>query len=112
MKHNQTKPTFTPGPWTADVHDCSFCEAYVRSADFGLIAKTGARDKDVDDNQKYSLSQEQQIAWDIDQANAALIAAAPEMYEAIGRIVDECTDLNFEQLCLLKDVLRKARGES
>jgi hypothetical protein len=40
-----------------------------------------------------------------------LIAAAPEMLAALETIVNGCLDLSFDQLCLAKDAIRKARGE-
>ena len=42
--------------------------------------------------------------------DAALISSAPEMLEVLGIICDQCLDLTFDQLCLVKDVIRKANG--
>ena len=45
-------------------------------------------------------------------ANAALIAAAPEMYEALEFSKREFHDLYFENCCeYIESVLKKARGE-
>ena len=38
--------------------------------------------------------------------------AAPELLEALETICDQVTDLTFEQLCLVKNAIRKARGGS
>jgi hypothetical protein len=84
---NKTK--FTKGPWMVQHRDNTFLKTIV-----------------TEDRENFK------SIGDCTDENAALISAAPDMFEAIGRIVDECTDLNFEQLCLLKSVLRKARGES
>lgn len=96
----QTKPTFTPGPWTVAKAD----------ADVPLFDVRLKGNESTDDTLVCLMYEPGPKGQQ--RANAALIAAAPDMFEAIGRIVDECTDLNFEQLCLLKDVLRKARAES
>ena len=46
------------------------------------------------------------------EANAALIAAAPEMYEALEFSKKEFHDLYFENCCeYIESVLKKARGE-
>ena len=45
-------------------------------------------------------------------ANAALIAAAPEMYEALEFSKRKFHDLYFENCCeYIESVLKKARGE-
>ena len=45
------------------------------------------------------------------EADLALIAAAPEMLEAL-ELVCENIHLSFDELCAVKNALRKARGES
>jgi hypothetical protein len=45
-------------------------------------------------------------------ANAHLIASAPDLLSALETICDECTDLSFDHLCLIKNAVRKANGES
>lgn len=47
------------------------------------------------------------------QANqiANLLSAAPDMLEAIETVVNKELNLSFESLCILKDAIRKARGE-
>lgn len=46
------------------------------------------------------------------QANelARLIAAAPDLLEAIVTVVNKELGLSFDALCILKDAIRKARG--
>jgi hypothetical protein len=43
--------------------------------------------------------------------DAALIAASPEMLRVLEIICDECLDLTFDQLCLVKSAIRKAKGQ-
>lgn len=46
------------------------------------------------------------------EANANLIAAAPELYEALSELIDHCDDANpWMDLSDAKDALAKARGE-
>lgn len=44
-----------------------------------------------------------------DKANAHLIAAAPIMFDALVKLCNDA-DLTFEQLCMVKDAIRKAKG--
>lgn len=80
----------TPGPWKSNPYVHSMIHGFAVYSDKSCV------DKIADDIKR--------------EADARLIAAAPEMLEALGRIVDECTDLTFEQLCLAKDAIRKATG--
>lgn len=45
-------------------------------------------------------------------ANAHLIAAAPEMYEALNNIINDCSGFMDEYLEPAIEALAKARGES
>jgi len=86
-----SEPKFTPGPWRAGK---SIYQSQAR-----VVAEKGGRVADV-------------FAYEEDQAhaNAALIAAAPEMYELLQKMY------YFDELltCRIPDVgevLEKARGE-
>lgn len=46
------------------------------------------------------------------ETHATLIAAAPCMLEAIETVVNKELGLSFDALCILKDAIRKARGET
>lgn len=51
------------------------------------------------------------------EANAALIAAAPEMYEALADIAENCGNHGCSETCAEADckiceILKKARGEA
>ena len=86
MKH-------TKGPWFKDGH-------FIRQVDdSGLIAELYIS-PNSNDGRNQSLTD-----------NARLIAAAPEMLEALEAICDSCLSLSFDELCLIKNAIRKARGE-
>ena len=70
-------------PWSVRTHDVTFCCAYVYNSSGGLICKTGALEKGVDENNKWSLTPDQKRLWAQDQADIHFIAAAPEMYDAL-----------------------------
>ena len=85
MKH-------TKGPWFKDGH-------FIRQVDdSGLIAELYIS-PNSNDGRNQSLTD-----------NARLIAAAPEMLEALEAICDSCLSLSFDELCLIKNAIRKARG--
>jgi hypothetical protein len=79
----------TPGPWTYDNG--------VLKSKRGSIAVL-VIPKNVTNNESER------------EANANLIASAPELLEALETICDEVTDLTFDQLCMVKNAIRKARG--
>lgn len=87
-----TEPKFTPGPWRKSFTtvDCGRGR---------YINQIWWKHKDVAEA----------------EANAALIAAAPEMYTELARIEDiledseDCGEISLDRI---KTVLRKARGES
>lgn len=96
-----SEPKFTPGPWRAGK---SIYQSQAR-----VVAEKGGRVADV-------------FAYEEDQAhaNAALIAAAPEMYEMLKNICEGCANNrvmfaeNVEgdcSACKISDLLKKARGE-
>lgn len=88
---------FTPGPWQVGK---SIYQSQAR-----VVAEKGGRVADV-------------FAYEEDQAhaNAALIAAAPEMYEALADIAENCGNHGCSETCAEADckiceILKKARGE-
>ncbi len=62
-------------------------------------------------NRKHSSLEESVAIITGTKANADLISASPDMLEALETICDQVTDLNFDQLCLVKNAIRKARGK-
>lgn len=83
------EPTFTPGPW----NNCDGETIETKKARICIIAPLNLTQEESD-------------------ANAALIAAAPEMYEAIEFSKRKFHDLYFENCCeYIESVLKKARGE-
>ena len=95
--------SFTPGPWAVDYIDgenCIYWELYAIPDDWALadIHGTGGKMNDA--------------------ANAALIAAAPELYAALENIVDGYSLVDFGvyteeggYIAQARAVLAKARGE-
>jgi hypothetical protein len=71
------KPNWTPGPWTADITDPSDVVVWASpdpKQNDELIANIGRRVQPV------------HVAFDCDAANAHLIAAAPDMAEALALV--------------------------
>ena len=84
-----SEPTFTPGPW----NNCDGETIETRKARICIIAPLNLTQEESD-------------------ANAALIAAAPEMYEALEFSKRKFHDLRFKNCCeYIESVLKKARGE-
>ena len=80
---------FTPGTW----NNCDGETIETKKARICIIAPLNLTQEESD-------------------ANAALIAAAPEMYEALEFSKKEFHDLYFENCCeYIESVLKKARGE-
>lgn len=90
-----SEPTFTPGPWGWCMPDEVFPAVFCNE-NGNIIADL----YDAKNNQRQMV------------ANAALIAAAPEMYEALEFSKREFHDLHLEKYCeYIEIVLKKARGE-
>lgn len=100
----------SPGPWSADVKiDKRFCPA------------TG---KPVEDSRSAWISSTATgfsictvMPWPELEANANLIAAAPEMLDALEKLRSEYIDNHFraewlENYSAIEAVINKARGES
>lgn len=111
-----TKPSFTPGPWRRK-----------KSANYGnaIEGKTTRRHFDGDEGWRivatYQEACDSQIAADQDanwEANGNLIAAAPELYDALEDLVSDIeTDGGVDTsvwpiLDAAKAALAKARGET
>jgi hypothetical protein len=90
---------WTPGPWTAHVPNSAENLPFVLTSDGG------------DPLQPETLSEPNQV-----EANARLIAAAPELYEALAEFVaylDAGTGtLSHELEYAMRDALAKARGDA
>ena len=96
---------FTPGPW--QTIDMSWEYSVIIDEDAARIAQVFIRDEvDEETQDKFE---------EIKDANANLIAAAPDMYEALK---ESCLDCLLEQdkdlcdSCYIGKALRKARGET
>lgn len=96
-----SEPKFTPGPWNVAGFDSRFNEERY----FGIDTPRGQMIVEsfgeCDFNRK---------------ANAALIAAAPEMYEALADIAETCGNRGCSETCAeagckICEILKKARGE-
>lgn len=92
------KPKFTPGPWRAGLS--------IYKSQAIVVADKGGQIADV-----FAYEEEQA------KANAALIAAAPEMYEALADIAENCGNRGCSETCAEADckiceILKKARGEA
>ncbi len=98
-----TKPKRTPGPWTIPTPSMGFSAIHGPNGEliFGLAAGS-AEEKRPDD---------------VCDANARLIAAAPELYEAAARALEEMCRTTAPRTSFtdavdaLDAALSKARGE-
>ena len=96
---------FTPGPWKAI--NMSWEYSVIIDEDAARIAQVFIRDEvDEETQDKFE---------EIKDANANLIAAAPDLYEALETTCEYCigkeaTDCPCER-CITGKALRKARGE-
>jgi len=88
-----SEPKFTPGPWRVGK---SIYQSQAR-----VVAEKGGRVADV-----FAYEEDQ------DHANAALIAAAPEMYELLDELDKATTAAEIDALYTrIPALLKKARGE-
>lgn len=100
---------FTPGPWRTVRPSDNPTKLYVRDCG-GLIAEGPFP--------SHYEGQDERFAKEVDQyeANARLIAAAPELYEALDQILDDMGNDGLSCCQAAKDqaraALAKARGET
>ena len=101
------EPKFTKGPWTIE-HDREFDECVV-------YANREEERVDICEVSTYVTVSNDDNCIDVDQiiANANLIAAAPDMYEALILMCNDCTYKSAYEcrVCPTDKALRKARGE-
>ena len=102
-----SKPKFTKGPW--QTINTSWEYSVIIDEDAARIAQVFIRDEvDEETQDKFE---------EIKDANANLIAAAPDMYEALECACDKyCIGYEGDSLvkcedCIIHKALRKARGE-
>ena len=91
-----SEPKFTKGPWTSSLMD-------YHSEDPTVIAISGS-----DNNNVCEI-----LDGSVEDADLALILAAPDMYEALEVFCSYCfgcTD-NECKICIYGQALRKAKGE-
>jgi hypothetical protein len=87
---------FTPGPWTLDA--TRYRDGY------------GTRQNVLDAQGRVVLSVPSDRAFATTEANARLITAAPELYEALTELEDHSM-LNREENEMARAALAKARGQ-
>lgn len=90
MSESETR--FTPGPWTTEPHGNT--TAFYSGASHGLNGRHGLRLMNLDDGDRNF------------DANAQLIAAAPDLYAALARYVEHYGD----PLKVARAALAKADG--
>ena len=94
-----TEPKFTKGPWLIKMNKTFYGEEFI-----GIY----------DTQDRLTASAYMHIA------NANLIAAAPDMYEALKELCNDCPNADLKDIfngatckgCPIDNALRKARGEA
>ena len=86
----------TPGPWTADVVRFNSYTLRIIKAGTDWIAHV------------HTQSTESDIPRDV--SNARLIAAAPELLEALEGYISDCTNDECERCIKARSVIAKVRG--
>ena len=105
-----TEPKFTPGPWRANFED--YTKPYVAILNEDNVVIAQIPDGEVIRGDTTILGIENI------EANVDLIAAAPDMYEALECACDKyCIGYAGDSLvkredCVINKALRKARGEA
>ena len=101
-----SEPKFTPGPWYLDYED--------EIMDISIWSK-GKKDENGEDTIIMNIGEVCMVCGDIseeDIANANLISAAPDMYEALKEACLDCDCSNNKlcEGCHINKALRRARG--
>ena len=93
-----TERKWTPGPWVADTTDPSDVVIWCANEEF--VANVGG-----------GRVQPASVAFDADAHNAHLIAAAPDLYEALEACKVFCDSDGMVNGVNVRAALAKARGE-
>lgn len=111
------KEKFTPGPWSIGRSDCSgpgrISQGNEYSNDADVIChmpnpKTSYTEATFTESPKLQIDQKQ---ISLNEANAHLIAAAPEMYDALEYMDKLWVKMGNKPLVVVSNALEKARGE-
>ena len=111
------KATFTPGPWVWD-WGSSEGEAFGLKSESKELGKVSGSVIDILEGRVYSKAESDPARMEIWRPDADLIAAAPELYEALQETYDWMMGLPIPtegctaQGKRIYDALAKARGES
>lgn len=103
---------FTKGPWHWSRYD--FVDGFygLYAGDEPVIYPQRCNDGD-DGNAWFSMDESYYGETAMKPADAALIAAAPEMYEMLSELSGQLTDINAHaHVRRIERLLAKARGES
>ncbi|MBQ7178478.1 MAG: hypothetical protein IJS08_13770 [Victivallales bacterium] len=112
---SERKEKFTPGPWSVRDKICIFRFLSVTSDKSPFVI---AKIMQPDMQRILEDATKEKANWQQLSANAALIAAAPEMYELLDRIkgrLEFCkleNSIDAETEHEIDRLLRKARGEA
>jgi hypothetical protein len=96
MKHSKTK--FTPGPWSKSDNYNVISKAFPKNI---MVASITLQTTSITMNE---------VERSETQANAALISAAPEMFEALEYLMEE-QELGPELVSLLEALMVTSRGK-
>lgn len=103
-----SEPKFTPGSWKANIYNREFCD----TGDY-YTERTVESPFNVCVCQVFEHDNKQHTGEEEADANAALIAAAPEMYDWLNWLIEmDMTVASPNDKEKIKNVLKKARGEA
>ena len=98
MSNEQSMRNHTPGPWFAVQNSAGMWDVNVKDSDYGQTVSSCGPNRYIDGDAK---------------SNACLIAAAPELLEALEYIATDPDYTNPEAMVrIAREAIAKARGES
>lgn len=90
---------WTPGPWE------------ITSGFVGPLKIVASVDESIDRSGKMEVAHVGAETFDRCRANARLISAAPDMYDALAAFVSDCDNTECEFCIAARAALAKSRGE-
>ena len=96
------KPNFTPGPWKVESDPCAY--------DTLTTVTGGGSDRVLNLTRELIVEVGGYAGYETAEANATLIAAAPEMYEILCDVLTDCK-LSDGMRLEIERIMKKARGE-